>query len=298
MGFLRDTVYDALRPLPANSATLYRDAMGETPIDEEFTEAPSTDGSQTVFRLQKDGGFSPPQAPMRWSGLTPGAGRNDPRVADAGTSQGEPLRAPDMALTGHNASLRDLSWMNGPETGEKFERAMLTNAKVEERTTSSDVPVSALQFDVGVYSATEQQNVLTETMEQSKSSNGVFQRNEGMNQTRWEAGRGAPSEDPSIGAAASFAAESRTLEPSRVFIESSRESSATEPAGPRGSARESSRDTGYVVTNAPRTNAASEPRVRIGRIDVVVVAAAEPKKSAPQSTSDAHFLSRNYLRRL
>ena len=63
MGLFSDTIRDARRPLPGGTTWLRRAAVDDAPIE---ADEPADPAALTVFRLQKEGGGSPPpMAPVR-----------------------------------------------------------------------------------------------------------------------------------------------------------------------------------------------------------------------------------------
>lgn len=310
MGILDDTLADAARPLPGTE--VLRRADDEAAADEPMLDVapPPADGATTLYRLQKESGVSPPQAPPGLHPAHDGGPRSSPRAV--------------AAVEMHDASLPLVNSRNGLETGEG--QASRRQSDVRGQFASSDAAES-ISSSGDVVSTVVRSNVDTAPL--SREGTWVqVQRDDSNAQGSRETGRGAPSGDlhraAPPGATPEAVAADAPSPPAGAGGRPALHEAAAGPVpqpGPREAGRprvDTAPRVGVAVSPpparlealparvafptaptparpAPATDAA--PRLSIGRIEVVVLAPA-PAARAPAAVADSAFASKNYLRRL
>lgn len=320
MGILDDTLSDASRPLPRLTV---RRAPADAP---EFdSEPPADDGDAlTVYRLQKDGGHLPPVAPPA------------PRALDAGSFDAGSLHAPvgyfydasrqsfisiDGLETGKepvrtwNSDATDKQErLASPDFSHRLSYGVLTGSSIS----SSQVPspfdysgklVQRIDSSDGMRRTTgrgapsgEPSPLVAATATPAATSGATTSASEADDRTIAATG-------PDASAHSALPADSRAQpasEQSRERAYAARDTSPATTGTGAGSRRVAS--AGFMPAsprppaggqNSARsgTALAAAPQLSIGRIDVTVIAPAQPPARPPTAPSDA-FLSKHYLRRL
>ena len=316
MGILDDTLSDAAQPLP--QLALHRASDGGDP---DFSaDTPAEDGEAlTVFRLQKDGGHAPPAAPPA------------PRAVDAGAPAAGPLHAPVGIF--NDASLQFVTSIDGLETGKG--QASTWNSDATDRQQRPDSPDSSLQYDY--VDSTGSQVFSSQVPSPFDDPGKSVQRIDSSDGMRRATGRGAPSGDPSPQLADAIHSDATTPSSARLASPQAtppstaadkpataaqdRSASPTPPTSLTEALSAAARQTvsahvqahsgdahgaaqatpggkqrGMVVpADSPRD---ADARLSIGRIEVTVLAPAQPKPQAAAPARSDAFLSKHYLRRL
>ncbi len=295
MGALLDTVNDALRPLPGAAPVLRRAAMdaAEVPNDEgEGTDS----AALTLYRLQKDGGVSPPVAPLRGPSTPDPAASSE--AGQVGGVANEATRRTAHPRIGHEHGLergeQGTRHVVERKLGSLQQSRLIIEPPVPRRTTSG--------FSRSATAASAPSPVV--------ASAPVERVDVAVNRSK--VARGAPSEDPQrLGAGDRAEAAQDSLTPGGVAppqgVYTRADDGAAPPLGqpphetvPPLSAR---RVTPSAPVSAPVQVARAAPAMaapgglRIGRIEVTVLAEAAPARPAAAAPGDGHVLSRHYLRR-
>lgn len=279
MGALLDTVTDALRPLPGAAPVLRRAAadMAELPADEgEGADS----GALTLYRLQKEGGVSPPLAPLHGPSTPdpaapPGAGKVG-GVANEGTRR-----------IAHPRIGRE----DGLERGEQG-----TRHTVERRTESLQQSKLIIESPVPLRSASGSSKSAQEVAVVVPVVVSASVEHSGGTVNRSQVAHGVPSEDlQAAGRSADDAVAPAPVLPAQAHAAPPR----IEPAVAEAPARRAVPSAPPLARGGrPSADSAAPGGLRIGRIEVTVLAEAPPARPAPAAApADSHFLSRHYLRR-
>lgn len=338
MGLFSDTIRDARRPLPGGATWLRRAAVDDAPIE---ADEPADPAALTVFRLQKEGGGSPPpMAPVR---QPEAAARTGPSTGSRAPESGAPGDGPAT-----RASLRQaLPSVETEKASEQHESQFIVQEASSPKPFSRGIPspkgVDTSRSLSGPQSSSHGRDCQSEADRPTED------------RYRWRReARGAPSGDPppawaerDVQSTAAAAATPLAAPPgTRNGLSAAAPpgpAPATAPAhaaaglgpiaaamaawaaaeavpgaapgdlpaaAPRGSAASAARPAFTdIAARAPMASARSPamvppaptpaaPSLRIGRIDVTVLA--EAPRVAPRADAsglDPHFLSRHYLRR-
>ncbi len=327
MSLFNDTIHDARRPLAGGWVRRASDESEASTPEEDFAQDSTPSGMQTVFRFQKAGQFLPREASFQ-----PGAGHSRPPVGDP-LSAGAEVESPRPLATNDGETLISV-WGDSREselaTGQVIHgspgKVAAANVVSESKTHQSVVLPGPIETEL---------NRETHRSEIPEGSERLVSRQRETFLSR-PTGRGAPSEttlatalgqpgtaartSQAAGLASEFVSESSAPQsferdggaaianvessPAREFAAreslSETRASAAAPSSRPGRANYAAAHT-LERASELATKLATEPTppsLIIGRIDVVVVAAATPPQTQPTARADRGFLSRNYLKRL
>lgn len=293
MGALHDTVADALRPLPGAAPVLRRAAMDDA--EWPTAEGDGTDnGALTLYRLQKDGGVSPPLAPLH------GPSTPDP-AAPSGAGKVGGLADEETRRIAHPRIGRE----HGLERGEQG-----TRHTVERRAESLQQSKLIIESPVPLRSASgSSKSAPGDSAVVPVVASASVERPDGT-VNRSQVARGVPSEDlqavrhrvtgadaPAAGWPAPGVAAPRSGASAEALTPRGREAPVPDAPGtpahrPPPAAPAAARQ------GRPSADATAPGGLRIGRIEVTVLADAPPARpAAAAAPTDSHFLSRHYLRR-
>lgn len=321
MGLFGDTIRDARRPMPAATVRRAVDDGPEVELPDDDVAAPPS-GMQTVFRFNQAAAAPPPPGPaeFREASFRPGGAEFQTLPA------GDPLPAGKERILPATGVRKTDTSVRGDRRGSNLETGQEVSGSPGKVTAANAVHVpDSPQSEVSLgrsAASSHRETRSTEIPEGSEAPAGP------RSKTPWrqEAGRGASSEYPSVGAtadqAAGFAARPASAtnpgaaspgpaiaapgapatplpmtERRSVVVPAIADSAA--PPGRRDGPPPARPASPQAQPSAPAPDASAEPgpRLVIGRIDVVVLAASSPATHGA-APAERGFLSRNYLKRL
>jgi hypothetical protein len=323
MGILDDTLSDASRPLPQLTV---RRAPADAP---EFDSEPPADdgGALTVYRLQKDGGQLPPVAPPALRALDAGSSDAGSLHAPVGYFY-DASRQSFISIDGLETGKEPVRTWNSDAT-DKQERSVSPDFS---HRLSYGVSTGSSISSSQVPSPFDYSGKLVQRIDSSDGMRRTTGRGAPSGEPSPLAAAAATPADAGAGrtlASASSETDGRSIEATSAAVhtcpviptdslarpasEPSRESDDAAPGTPlattatgTGSRRVASdrftpaspRPQASEQSSARSGNAlAATPQLSIGRIDVTVIAPAQPPSRPPAAPNDA-FLSKHYLRRL
>jgi len=327
MRFLQSILQDARRPVRARTPSVRRSPIGSgdspaPPLEEQ------DDGAMTLYRFQKEGAANPRQVSERGQALDssfavadlplPNRSRREPL-----SRQTEARPGPQTFAEQHSDSSfladSDFDWMQSTDSDAKSaaDREVIVGGNLSGSSTSD---VGSTPFlDVSMFSNTmekeslrlnnrsidtvDNQDDLTTEVEEFETVTSP-KTSMSSRSARWNPGADTPSDyyiEPSANPADHQSAEyghKFQTSPATASTETPG-AQAIEPTVPIAATRHPEHTPEPNRSESSSGANVSEPRVKIGQVDVVVV---KQGHSSPRASDPAHgsrqLLSRNYLRRL